>query len=158
MKIKIKCENGPIQVTNKFIIVHKETKRPLQIGFDAPKTVVISNPEQGEMFLNARIKDWKDTFEIVPIYIAVFDDGIANILCIPRTITVTASWAFEFDAEDYDPKYIDIPGLAVDSAMRELKCELSNNALDAGDFKFTITEDSDNLLDLNKINKDEKEN
>ena len=42
--------------------------------------------------------------------------------------------------------------------MRDLKHELSNNTLDVGDFKFTITEDSDNLLDLNKINKDEKEN
>ena len=88
----------------------------------------------------------------------MFDNGIAEIVAVMRTIKVVATYEFLFDAEGYDPEHIDIAGLAVDSAMRDLKHELSNNTLDVGDFKFTITEDSDNLLDLNKINNDEKEN
>ena len=33
-----------------------------------------------------------------------------------KTITVRATWEFEFDAEGYDSKFVDIPGLAKDSA------------------------------------------
>lgn len=158
MTLKIKITEGPIQVNNKYMIIDKNTGEVLQLDFEKPKPVIVLNEEQGRAFLNERFKNNQENLKIIPTNIAVFDNGIAEIVAVMRTIKVVATYEFLFDAEGYDPEHIDIAGLAVDSAMRDLKHELSNNTLDVGDFKFTITEDSDNLLDLNKINKDEKEN
>lgn len=158
MTLKIKITEGPIQVNNKYMIIDKNTGEVLQLDFEKPKPVIVLNEEQGQAFLNERFKNNQENLKIIPTNIAVFDNGIAEIVTVMRTIKVVATYEFLFDAEGYDPEHIDIAGLAVDSAMRDLKHELSNNTLDVGDFKFTITEDSDNLLDLNKINKDEKEN
>lgn len=158
MTLKIKITEGPIQVNNKYMIIDKNTGEVLQLDFEKPKPVIVLNEGQGQAFLNERFKNNQENLKIIPTNIAVFDNGIAEIVAVMRTIKVVATYEFLFDAEGYDPEHIDIAGLAVDSAMRDLKHELSNNTLDVGDFKFTITEDSDNLLDLNKINKDEKEN
>ncbi len=158
MTLKIKITEGPIQVNNKYMIIDKNTGEVLQLDFEKPKPVIVLNEEQGQAFLNERFKNNQENLKIIPTNIAVFDNGIAEIVAVMRTIKVVATYEFLFDAEGYDPEHIDIAGLAVDSAMRDLKHELSNNTLDVGDFKFTITEDSDNLLDLNKINNDEKEN
>lgn len=158
MTLKIKITEGPIQVNNKYMIIDKNTGEVLQLDFEKPKPVIVLNEEQGQAFLNERFKNNQENLKIIPTNIAVFDNGIAEIVAVMRTIKVVATYEFLFDAEGYDPEHIDIVGLAVDSAMRDLKHELSNNTLDVGDFKFTITEDSDNLLDLNKINNDEKEN
>lgn len=158
MTLKIKITEGPIQANNKYMIIDKNTGEVLQLDFEKPKPVIVLNEEQGQAFLNERFKNNQENLKIIPTNIAVFDNGIAEIVAVMRTIKVVATYEFLFDAEGYDPEHIDIAGLAVDSAMRDLKHELSNNTLDVGDFKFTITEDSDNLLDLNKINKDEKEN
>ena len=154
MTLKIKITEGPIQVNNKYMIIDKNTGEVLQLDFEKPKPVIVLNEEQGQAFLNERFKNNQENLKIIPTNIAVFDNGIAEIVAVMRTIKVVATYEFLFDAEGYDPEHIDIAGLAVDSAMRDLKHELSNNTLDVGDFKFTITEDSDNLLDLNKINKD----
>lgn len=158
MTLKIKITEGPIQVNNKYMIIDKNTGEVLQLDFEKPKPVIVLNEEQGQAFLNERFKNNQENLKIIPTNIAVFDNGIAEIVAVMRTIKVVATYEFLFDAEGYDPEHIDIAGLAVDSAMRDLKHELSNNTLDVGDFKFTITKDSDNLLDLNKINNDEKEN
>lgn len=158
MTLKIKITEGPIQVNNKYMIIDKNTGEVLQLDFEKPKPVIVLNEEQGQAFLNERFKNNQENLKIIPTNIAVFDNGIAEIVAVMRTIKVVATYEFLFDAESYDPEHIDIAGLAVDSAMRDLKHELSNNNLDVGDFKFAITEDSDNLLDLNEINKDEKEN
>ena len=158
MTLKIKITEGPIQVNNKYMIIDKNTGEVLQLDFEKPKPVIVLNEEQGQAFLNERFKNNQENLKIIPTNIAVFDNGIAEIVAVMRTIKVVATYEFLFDAEGDDPEHMDIAGLAVDSAMRDLKHELSNNTLDVGDFKFTITEDSDNLLDLNKINKDEKEN
>lgn len=158
MTLKIKITEGPIQVNNKYMIIDKNTGEVLQLDFEKPKPVIVLNEEQGQAFLNERFKNNQENLKIIPTNIAVFDNGIAEIVAVMRTIKVVATYEFLFDAEGYDPEHIDIAGLAVDSAIRDLKHELSNNTLDVGDFKFTITEDSDNLLDLNKINNDEKEN
>lgn len=158
MTLKIKITEGPIQVNNKYMIIDKNTGEVLQLDFEKPKPVIVLNEEQGQAFLNERFKNNQENLKIIPTNIAVFDNGIAEIVAVMRTIKVVATYEFLFDAEGYDSEHIDIAGLAVDSAMRDLKHELSNNTLDVGDFKFTITEDSDNLLDLNKINNDEKEN
>lgn len=158
MTLKIKVTEGPVQVNNKYMIIDKNTGEVLQLDFEKPKPVIVLNEEQGQAFLNERFKNTKDNLKIIPTNIAVFENGIAEIIAVMRTIKVVATYEFLFDAEGYDPEHVDIAGLAVDSAMRDLKCELSNNNLDVGDFKFAITEDSDNLLDLNEINKDEKEN
>ena len=158
MTLKIKITEGPVQVNNKYMIIDKKTGEVLQLDFEKPKPVIVLNEEQGQAFLNERFKNTKDNLKIIPTNIAVFENGIAEIIAVMRTIKVVATYEFLFDAECYDPEHVDIAGLAVDSAMRHLEYELSNNNLDVGDFKFTITEDSDNLLDLNEINKDEKEN
>lgn len=158
MTLKIKITEGPIQVNNKYMIIDKNTGEVLQLDFEKPKPVIVLNEEQGQAFLDERFKNNQENLKIIPTNIAVFDNGIAEIVAVMRTIKVVATYEFLFDAESYDPEHIDIAGLAVDSAMRDLKHELSNNNLDVGDFKFAITEDSDNLLDLNEINKDEKEN
>lgn len=158
MTLKIKVTEGPVQVNNKYMIIDKNTGEVLQLDFEKPKPVIVLNEEQGQAFLNERFKNNQENLKIIPTNIAVFDNGIAEIVAVMRTIKVVATYEFLFDAEGYDPEHIDIAGLAVDSAMRDLKHELSNNTLDVGDFKFTITEDSDNLLDLNEINEDEKEN
>lgn len=158
MTLKIKVTEGPVQVNNKYMIIDKNTGEVLQLDFEKPKPVIVLNEEQGQAFLNERFKNNQENLKIIPTNIAVFDNGIAEIVAVMRTIKVVATYEFLFDAEGYDPEHIDIAGLAVDSAMRDLKHELSNNNLDVGDFKFAITEDSDNLLDLNEINKDEKEN
>lgn len=158
MTLKIKITEGPIQVNNKYMIIDKNTGEVLQLDFEKPKPVIVLNEEQGQAFLNERFKNNQENLKIIPTNIAVFDNGIAEIVAVMRTIKVVATYEFLFDAEGYDPEHIDIAGLAVDSAMRDLKHELSDNTLDVSDFKFTITEDSDNLLDLTKINNDEKEN
>lgn len=158
MTLKIKITEGPIQVNNKYMIIDKNTGEVLQLDFEKPKPVIVLNEEQGQAFLDERFKNNQENLKIIPTNIAVFDNGIAEIVAVMRTIKVVATYEFLFDAESYDPEHIDIAGLAVDSAMRDLKHELSNNNLDVEDFKFAITEDSDNLLDLNEINKDEKEN
>ena len=157
MTLKIKIDHGPIQVNNKYMIINKNTGEVLQLDFEKPKPVIVLNEEQGQTFLEGTFKNNKEDFEIIPTNTAIFNNGIIEIIAIMRTIKVVATYDFLFDAEGYDPEHVDIAGLAIDSAMRDLRHKLSNNNLDEGDFKFTIVEDSDNLLDLDKINKDEKE-
>lgn len=158
MTLKIKIAEGPIQINNKYMIINKNTGEALQLDFEKPKPVIVLNEEQGQTFLEKRFKNNKEDFKIIPTNTAIFNNGIIEIIAVMRTIKVVATYEFLFDAEDYDPEHVDIAGLAIDSAMKDLKYELSNNNLDEEDFKFTIVEDSDNLLDLDKINKDEKEN
>ena len=49
---------------------------------------------------------------------------------------VRAVWEFEADVEDLDPKQVDIPGVAKDSARCELMYMLRKRELIADDFEF----------------------
>lgn len=54
---------------------------------------------------------------------------------------VRATWEFEADVSDLDPKFIDIPGLAKDMAMRELGHLMDTGELSAADFTYEIMEE-----------------
>jgi len=53
-----------------------------------------------------------------------------------KVITVRAIWEFEFDADGYDEKHVDIIGLAKDSTKRELQYLINNNDISADDFIY----------------------
>lgn len=57
-----------------------------------------------------------------------------------KTIKVKATWEFEFDAEGYDTKFVDVPGLAIDSAKSELIYLLNKREIQASDFKYTVAD------------------
>lgn len=47
-------------------------------------------------------------------------------------------WEFEANVEDFDPKYVDIKGLAKFLARRELDFLLQNEDLQADDFDYKV--------------------
>ena len=51
---------------------------------------------------------------------------------------VKVVWEFDADVEDLDTKFVDIFGLAKDSAKRELQHMLENNELCAEDFTYEM--------------------
>jgi hypothetical protein len=51
---------------------------------------------------------------------------------------VRAIWEFDADVEDFDPEFINIVGLAKDSAKRELAYVLERNELSAEDFEYEV--------------------
>lgn len=51
---------------------------------------------------------------------------------------VRAIWEFNADVEDFDPEFINIVGLAKDSAKRELEYLLKHNELCAEDFEYVV--------------------
>lgn len=53
---------------------------------------------------------------------------------------VQAIWEFDVDTADFDPKHIDVKGLALDLTKRELECVLSKNEITADDFIYKIKE------------------
>ena len=53
---------------------------------------------------------------------------------------VKVIWEFEFDDTGFDPKFVDIPGLAKDSAKRDIQGLIDRGMLCAEDFEY-ITED-----------------
>jgi hypothetical protein len=57
-----------------------------------------------------------------------------------NTIKVKATWEFEFDAEGYDSKFVDIVGLAKYSAKSELTYLLYKREIQASDFKYTVAD------------------
>ena len=54
---------------------------------------------------------------------------------------VKAIWEFDADVTDLDPEFINIIGLAKDSAKRDLQYCLDKNMLCADDFEFVVEED-----------------
>ena len=58
-----------------------------------------------------------------------------------QRMIVRAVWEFEADVSDLDPKFIDIPGLAKDMAMRELGHLMDTGELSAADFTYEIMEE-----------------
>jgi len=55
-------------------------------------------------------------------------------------IKVQAIWEFEVDAEDFDPNFVDVEGLAVELTQRELADLLGKKELSAEDFEYKIVE------------------
>lgn len=53
---------------------------------------------------------------------------------------VRAVWEFDADVEDFDPEFVNITGLAKDSAKRELQYVLDKNELCAEDFTYEVEE------------------
>ena len=51
---------------------------------------------------------------------------------------VRATWEFEVDVEDLDPKFIDIPGLAKDLTRKELECLLQKQHITVDDFEYSV--------------------
>jgi len=56
------------------------------------------------------------------------------------TIKVQATWEFEVDVGAFNPKFVDIPGLAFDLTKKELKDKLNKKELTAEDFSYAIVE------------------
>lgn len=54
---------------------------------------------------------------------------------------VRAIWEFDVDTEDFDPKYVDIPGLAKELTERELEYNLQNGLVKASDFEYEVVEE-----------------
>lgn len=63
---------------------------------------------------------------------------------------VKAIWEFDADMEGFDPEFVNIKGLAKDSAKRELQYLIDHNELSADDFEYIVENDvpaiRDNLL------------
>lgn len=57
-----------------------------------------------------------------------------------EVIKVQAVWEFEADVADYDPKFVDLQGLAIDSTQRELVDLLEKKELSAEDFTYKIVD------------------
>lgn len=55
-------------------------------------------------------------------------------------IKVQAIWEFEVDAEDFDPEYVDVKGLAMDLTQAELTDLLEKKELSTEDFSYKIVE------------------
>lgn len=53
---------------------------------------------------------------------------------------VKVIWEFDADVEDFDPEFVNIVGLAKDSAKREMQYVLDNNKLCADDFEYVVEE------------------
>lgn len=53
---------------------------------------------------------------------------------------IKAIWEFDADVEGFEPKYIDILGLAKDSAKRDLQSLIDNGTLSADDFEYVVEE------------------
>lgn len=51
---------------------------------------------------------------------------------------VKVIWEFDADVEDFEPKFVDIKGLAEDSARRELEFMLQNRDLQADNFIYEV--------------------
>lgn len=51
---------------------------------------------------------------------------------------VRVTWEFDVDTSDFDPKFIDIPGLATDLTKREIDFLLNGGLLDADDFEYSV--------------------
>ena len=58
----------------------------------------------------------------------------------PKTMKVRATWEFEVDTADFDPKHVDIPGLAKDVARNELRDLMLKKEISADDFTYEIVE------------------
>lgn len=58
-------------------------------------------------------------------------------------ITVKAVWEFEFDASDFDPKFVDIEGLAKDAAKTDLEDLMKNDQITADDFYYIIEKENE---------------
>ena len=50
---------------------------------------------------------------------------------------IKATWEFDVDTSDFDPKFIDILGLAKDLTQKELAYLLERGLLDAADFEYS---------------------
>ena len=50
---------------------------------------------------------------------------------------IKATWEFDVDTDDFDPKFVDIPGLAKDLTKQELAYLLERGLLDADDFEYS---------------------
>lgn len=59
---------------------------------------------------------------------------------------VRASWEFDVDTEDFDPKHVDVPGLAIDLTKREFDDLVSKKDLSSEDLKFEVAELGDNKV------------
>lgn len=54
---------------------------------------------------------------------------------------VRVTWEFDVDTDDFDPKSVDIPGLAKDLTKKELTYLLERGLLDADDFEYCVVID-----------------
>ena len=53
---------------------------------------------------------------------------------------VKVVWEFDADMEGFDPEFVNIQGLAKDSAKREMQYLLDRNELCADDFEYVVDE------------------
>jgi hypothetical protein len=51
---------------------------------------------------------------------------------------VLVMWEFDADVKDYDPKFVDIPGLAKDLTKNELASQIVNGDLTVDDFEYLV--------------------
>ena len=55
-----------------------------------------------------------------------------------ENMKVLVMWEFDVDVEDFDPKCIDIPGLAKDLTKQELASQIINGDLTVDDFEYSV--------------------
>jgi hypothetical protein len=53
---------------------------------------------------------------------------------------VKAIWEFNADMEGFDPEFVNIKGLAKDSAKRDMQDLIDRNILSAEDFEYIVEE------------------
>ena len=51
---------------------------------------------------------------------------------------VRATWEFEVDTDDIDPKFVDVTGLVKDLTQQELTFMLEHGLLSADDFEYSV--------------------
>jgi hypothetical protein len=54
---------------------------------------------------------------------------------------VRATWEFEVDEKDFDPKFVEVEELAIYLTEKELEYLLSHNELKAKDFEYEVVKE-----------------
>ena len=55
-----------------------------------------------------------------------------------KIMKVRATWEFEVDVTDFIPKYVNVPGLAVDLTREELNSCIERGDINGDDFEYSV--------------------
>ncbi len=99
--------------------------------------------KQGEMVIDWRENKYKENKTVLDLIKKSKEKLLEEYPMLKEKVTkvkVQAIWEFEVDAEDFDPKFVDIRGLAIELTQRELADLLGKKELSEEDFDYKIVE------------------
>lgn len=99
--------------------------------------------KQGEMVVDWRENKYKENKTVLDLIEKSKEELLEEYPVLKAKATkikVQAIWEFEVDAEDFDPKFVDVRGFAADLTKAELADLLEKKELSAEDFDYKIVE------------------